>query len=423
MADQTELKRIYDEALKIQQQLAGAQTGVNTLQQAQGAGMAITPQSSVQQAQTYLGQPISYPLSATTNIPPATTTNIPPVTTTNIPPATSTSSTDVSAILASMGYGGTSGGNDYQKQLMDMLTKMSEQQTQYTDYLKSQPSATDIYTQLREKLGLPAAESRLTGLNTQIQKTEGLISQLETDIQQRSQGKLITQPQQNRQIAVEQRPLQKQLSELSRAAGIEQTGLQSSRDQLAQMLSLSGTEQERQAAIAKAPLEYMQGMLPTISELATYQSPEQQLAQQLALTQGRAQIEQQYATPETPKTTIIETNGRQLLIDATTGKTIQDLGPVTEKPTTTNTLTIAEAQKLGLPISLAGKTEQQVIADLSSSSIPRWFTDYINSLLATDPNRRGDVISPQEAQGRWDEFRTQLLNKKSLSSDIENPFQ
>ena len=197
---------------------------------------------------------------------------------------TTTPTVDNQAILDALNQaaGGTTGGTDYKQQMMDLINKLTTQNQSYIDTLQGQPTAAEQYQTYREQLGLPSSEAALTSTNVQIQKTEGMIEQLEKDINARISGfggKPITDPLRRRELAVEQKPLAEQLATLSRTAGVQQTGVQSARDQLVQLLGLSSQDQSRQAAIAKAPLEMTQGLLPTLSSLLQYQSPEEQSAQ------------------------------------------------------------------------------------------------------------------------------------------------
>lgn len=70
------------------------------------------------------------------------------------------------------------------------------------------------------------------------------------------------------------------------------------------------------------------------------------------------------------------------------------------------TLSISEAETLGLPKSLVGRSEQQIFSDLQQTAPIQWFLDWINLMETTDR-----VISPQEAQARWEEFRRKILTE------------
>ena len=207
-------------------------------------------------------------------------------------PTPPTPPTDNQSILdlLNAATGATTGGTDYRTQLTDLLNRLTTQNQSYIAALQNQPTAAQQYQTYREQLGLPASEAGLSSTNVQIQKTQGLIDQLEKDINARISGKPITEPLRRRILATEQYPLTEQLGILSRTAGIQQTGVQSAKDQLVQLLNLAAQDQTRQAALAKAPLEMTQSLLPTISSLLQYQSPEEQTSQQIAKEQLMKQL-------------------------------------------------------------------------------------------------------------------------------------
>jgi len=91
------------------------------------------------------------------------------------------------------------------------------------------------------------------------------------------------------------------------------------------------------------------------------------------------------------------------------GTGVDTLGTVKGAGTASGgTLSPKEASDLGLPPSLIGKNEAQVMKELGSSTIPPWFTDFIN-LMETS----GRVISSQETTARWEEFRRKVLTTVS----------
>lgn len=71
------------------------------------------------------------------------------------------------------------------------------------------------------------------------------------------------------------------------------------------------------------------------------------------------------------------------------------------------TLTIAEAKSLGLPVSLIGRSQNQVISDLNSSTPPSWFSEYTTSNWA-DPNT---PVDPEGLRKLWQPFRTAILSE------------
>lgn len=209
----------------------------------------------------------------------------------------STNSSDVlKAVQNMLGISGTS---DAQSQIADLISKMSQQEADYTSALKTQPTAEETYNKYRTMLGLPAQEAEYTAakkgvLTTQqtISDTENLLNKLEGDINSRIQsmgGVNITEAQRRRILAGEQKPLTQQLADLSQtlgkqttAAGMEQedvTGLQS---QLATLLGLSEKDTAAALEAAKEPLSFSESLLPTLSSLAQYESPKEKLAASIA---------------------------------------------------------------------------------------------------------------------------------------------
>jgi len=193
-------------------------------------------------------------------------------------PVDQSETTDVQSILDKLNTSAGTTGGDYRTQMMNLLSGLTTQQNTYLDTLKNLPTAAEQYSTYREQLGLPASEQALTTTNVQVQKTQGLIDQLEKDINSRISGRMVTNAARNRELAVEQKPLSEQLTNLTRLAGIQSTGVQTAKEQLAQMLGLAQQDRTTQEAIAKAPLEMTQSLIPTLSSLAQYQSPQEELA-------------------------------------------------------------------------------------------------------------------------------------------------
>lgn len=282
---QAQLQSIAEQIKKIQSQVQTTLApGVQALTQAQTAGMAITPQTTVQQAQQYTGSP-----GTTTPIAPTTT----PTTSTPTVP-TLTSGSDLQAILNALGQK-TQAQTDYEK----MLAGLQTQQQSYLDYLKGQQTPLDIFTQYREQLGLPAKEEQLAGIQSQVQQTQTLLENLEKDINERIQGKMITDPLRRRQLAVEGTPLREQLSKLVSSQGIAQTGMETAQQQLANMVAMAQQTQQQQAQIAGMPAEFTSQLLPAYQSMAGQATPHQDLLNMLM----QAEVQQQYQTPEKPATT------------------------------------------------------------------------------------------------------------------------
>ena len=81
--------------------------------------------------------------------------------------------------------------------------------------------------------------------------------------------------------------------------------------------------------------------------------------------------------------------------------------PATDKAG--NVLTLNEAKSLGLPPSLAGKTEAEIGQELSNPVVPSWFRELAEQKTLSSIN--GNLLSQM-----WNEFRNKLLQGTSAST-------
>lgn len=87
-------------------------------------------------------------------------------------------------------------------------------------------------------------------------------------------------------------------------------------------------------------------------------------------------------------------------------------------------LTLQDRKKLypSLPLSLVGRSEQRVIADLESINPPDWYRPLIESKL-------GRAVDDNEVAAQWGPFRTAALNEmkaqvqKEIEGPVANPFE
>lgn len=240
-------------------------------------------------------------------------------------------------------------GTDYKKQMTDLIAGLQQSQESYLSTLKNLPSTADLYTQYRTQLGLPEKEAALTTTQQQIQKTEDLLTNLESDIGARVSdvGTAVSEPLRRRLLATEQAPITKQLQQLGSVAGIQETGLTSAREQLSELLSMAQSEQGRQATLAKAPLEYAQQLFPTLASLAEYQTPKEKLVNEIIKQMVLQRISPEEAeAPETIGTA--ETGLLQWNPDTESWEYITQ--PVTKKTVDEDKLlSPSEAENLGVP--------------------------------------------------------------------------
>jgi hypothetical protein len=140
-------------------------------------------------------------------------------------------------------------------------------------------------------------------------------------------GVQLTEAQRRRVQATEQKPLTEQLSRYAQQLGkettaetLEGTDVTSKVEQLKTMLGLAGQTQEQKIAAAKAPLEMSEALLPTLAELAQYQSPSEKLAQQIASEKLMKQLGLGgYATETAKYETIGNADSGFYSFDPTTG--------------------------------------------------------------------------------------------------------
>lgn len=72
-------------------------------------------------------------------------------------------------------------------------------------------------------------------------------------------------------------------------------------------------------------------------------------------------------------------------------------------------LSIAEAKSLGLPTSIIGRSEDQVVSELNSPTPPVWYQQYIQSSWA-DPSQPVDAQNTDFVKS-WNDFRNKVLTQ------------
>lgn len=132
----------------------------------------------------------------------------------------------------------------------------TEQQGLFNQYSAAQAAQTklpDLYTNLTTQAGIPDITNQLQGYKNQIYRTQGLLDNLNSDVQSRTNGTNTTQAQLDASIAAESNPLQKTLSDLG-------TGMQPLTDQLTSAENSVSTmmplyEQQQQADLQPLTLQ------------------------------------------------------------------------------------------------------------------------------------------------------------------------
>jgi hypothetical protein len=103
----------------------------------------------------------------------------------------------------------TSGGGDDYRSILGAQT--AARQTQNADYQKEIEAARG---QISGELGIPSITSQLQGTREEVSKVRDLIGKLEGDINQRTEGQLMSESQRRRLLAAEETPLRTQLASL-----------------------------------------------------------------------------------------------------------------------------------------------------------------------------------------------------------------
>jgi hypothetical protein len=219
-----------------------------------------------------------------------------------------------------------------------------------------QSSLTDLSTKYRTETGLTAAEARVAQVTKQL-------DDLEANINARISGKMVTEPLRQRMLAIEQKPLAKQLQTY-------QTEATSARQQYSDLLSAAQAEQSRK-----------QSLLPTLISSLEYQSPEEKLAAEKELYEYQQQMQQKYETPSTSAAQTKEINGRIMQWNPKTSRYDIDLGAATA-PTITQT-----EKNLNNQASISKKATNALDAEKLGSedgfanpdTYRKFKTDYINA--------------------------------------------
>jgi len=75
-------------------------------------------------------------------------------------------------------------------------------------------------------------------------------------------------------------------------------------------------------------------------------------------------------------------------------------------------LSIADAKALGLPTSIIGRSEEQIVADLNSPRPPSWYAEYVESTFA-DP---GASATTEGLQPLWQNYRSEVLGQNAIEN-------
>ena len=175
--------------------------------------------------------------------------------------------------------------NDPRAVLANALKEQGAMMQKYYDTLKSQPTVADMFKQYSDQLGISSKDAKQAGLMSQINKTEQELNDLEKNITSRitELGEGMSEAQRARQYATEKKQPMEDYTNLVKAYNQGEISLSSARQQLADLMKYSQADQKKAAELAGMPLEYAQKMLPTMLSIAQYQSPQEKLADAIAL--------------------------------------------------------------------------------------------------------------------------------------------
>ncbi len=143
---------------------------------------------------------------------------------------------------------------EMQKGLQDSFSTYFAEQTKYLDELKNQPSAVENLQKFREQQGLPQMEQMLAGVDRAILDTEGLLNNIEADVKKRTEGLPVSEAAMRRLIAMEGKPINKQLDEQLRSRQRVAAGLQAKQATVEDFMKAQTEDLDRSKEISEARL-------------------------------------------------------------------------------------------------------------------------------------------------------------------------
>jgi hypothetical protein len=174
----------------------------------------------------------------------------------------------LSAVNSMFGIGGSgTSGNA----VLDALTAVTSKISSLGEKKSSQPTAMEQYKEILGELGIT---EKMKAVDT----TTKLMNDLEANLNSRVGGTLTTQGQLARELAVERRPLEKQLQ-------TELAGLSSAEGVLQNMLGLAQQDKQAETSALESEISGLTSLIPTLSSLSQYQTPQEELASSIAKEQ------------------------------------------------------------------------------------------------------------------------------------------
>ena len=142
----------------------------------------------------------------------------------------------------------------YQAQSQESLKAYIEQTNALAKQIENLPNAADALNKIREQQGLPQMEQELAGIDNTILTTETLLNNIESDIHTRTEGLPVSEAAANRLIAMESKPLSKQLSEQLTARQRIAAGLEAKQNTVSQYMSAYQEDTQRQQGLISTQL-------------------------------------------------------------------------------------------------------------------------------------------------------------------------
>lgn len=130
---------------------------------------------------------------------------------------------------------------------------------EYKAYQGGRRKTNDILAESQQRLGLPSAQQRQTGLRTAISNTENLIRSVPDSVAGRTGGSMVTEAQRSRLVGQERAPLDDAFREQSRAYEGETANLNEIQRQAMQEAQLKNSEYDAEEGRLKGIYDTLYG--------------------------------------------------------------------------------------------------------------------------------------------------------------------
>ena len=317
--------------------------------------------------------------------------------------------------------------------MQGIISERTPLMEKYTTWLQNQPSYATQLEQYRTQYGIPAKEEELSGITKQELKVEELLANLESDINTRLQGRAASEPIRRRLYAAEQTPLNKQLSDLSRAEQVASTGLQTSRQSIADLMNAQQMTREQERLGYTEPLTRgvetfgLYGQLTESDRAILSQAVAEQERQRQAIEEAyrnRMAATGEIAQYRTPEQTAAAELEQQRLLKEMESKL--SMGEATQEEALREKLAAYEAslkQKTETG-DTADKVQKQIYQEISN--VPQWQAttegyreSLINALTALYGPAYKDYISNQV----YNYFSDSMLKSLKANTTTTNQWE